>query len=196
MTSMFSWQNSINLWSASFCTLGPNLPVILGISGLRNFAFQFPMMKRTSFLVWVLEGVIGFHRNSQFQLLQHQWLEHRLGLLWFEWFALEMNWDPSVVFELAPKYRISDSFVDCKDYSISSKRFLFTIVGPIIMWIEWRALVYLKQSFTPYPTSMFVSLFPATTPHLLLICLCSVFFQENETSLKAGMCLFWSLLYP
>ena len=196
MTGMFSWQNSINLCSASFCTLGPNLAVILGISWLHNFVFQFPVMKRTSFLVLVLEGVIDFHRNSQFQLLQNQWLEHRLGLLWFEWFALEMNWDPSVVFEVAPKYCISDSFVDYKDDSISSTGFLFTIVGPIIMRIEWRALVYLKQSFTPYPTSWFGSLFPATTPHLLLICLWSVFFQQNETSLKAGMCLFWSLLYP
>ena len=159
-------------------------------------------MKRTSFWVLVLEGVIGFHRKSQFQLLQHQWLEHRLGLLWFEWFALEMNWDPSVIFEIAPKYCISDSFVDYKDYSISSTGFffffpmgfLFTIVGPIIIWIEWRPLVYLKQSFSPYPASMFVSLFPPTTSFTSL--LCSVFFQENETSLKAGMCLFWSLLYP
>ena len=82
-------------------------------------------MKRTPFWVLVLEGVIGFHRKSQFQLLQHQWLEHRLGLLWFEWFALEMNWDPSVIFEIAPKYCISDSFVDYKDYSISSTGFFF-----------------------------------------------------------------------
>ena len=29
-----------------------------------------------------------------------------------ECFALEMNWDHSVVFEIAPKYCISDSFFD------------------------------------------------------------------------------------
>ena len=29
-----------------------------------------------------------------------------------EWFALEMNRDHSFVFEIAPKYYISDSFVD------------------------------------------------------------------------------------
>ena len=29
-----------------------------------------------------------------------------------EWFALEMNWDPSVIFEVAPKYFMLDSFVD------------------------------------------------------------------------------------
>ena len=33
-----------------------------------------------------------------------------------EWFALEMNRDHSVVFEIASKYCISDSFVDCDGY--------------------------------------------------------------------------------
>ena len=37
------------------------------------------MMKRTSFLVLILEGVVGLHRTGQ---LQHQWLGHRVGLLW------------------------------------------------------------------------------------------------------------------
>ena len=36
-----------------------------------------------------------------------------------EWFALETNRDNSVVFEIASKYCISDSFVDHDDYSIS-----------------------------------------------------------------------------
>ena len=50
MTSVFSWQNSVNLCPASFCTPRPNLPVTPGISGLPTFAFQSPIMKRTSFL--------------------------------------------------------------------------------------------------------------------------------------------------
>ena len=41
-----------------------------------------------------------------------------------EWFALEMNRDHSVSFEIEPKYCISDSFVDYDGYSISSKGFL------------------------------------------------------------------------
>ena len=41
-----------------------------------------------------------------------------------EWFALEMNRDHSVIFEIASKYCISDSFVDYGGYSISSKEFL------------------------------------------------------------------------
>ena len=36
-----------------------------------------------------------------------------------EWFALETNSDHSVVFDIASKYCISDSFVDHDDYSIS-----------------------------------------------------------------------------
>ena len=49
MTSAFSWQNSVSLCPASFCTPRPNLPVTPGIYWLPTFAFQSPMMKRTSF---------------------------------------------------------------------------------------------------------------------------------------------------
>ena len=34
-----------------------------------------------------------------------------------EWFALKMNWDHSVISEIALKYHISDPFVDCESYS-------------------------------------------------------------------------------
>ena len=49
-TSAFSWQNSISLCPASFCIPRPNLPVTPGVSWLPTFAFQSPIMKRTSFL--------------------------------------------------------------------------------------------------------------------------------------------------
>ena len=48
--SAFSWQNIISLCPASFRTPRPNLPVTPGVSWLSTFAFQFPIMKRTSFL--------------------------------------------------------------------------------------------------------------------------------------------------
>ena len=38
----------------------------------------------------------------------------------FEWFALEMNRDHSVIFEISSKYCISDSLVDHDGYSTSS----------------------------------------------------------------------------
>ena len=49
MTSVFSRQNSISLCPVSFCTPRPNLPVTPGVSWLPTFAFQSPIMKRTSF---------------------------------------------------------------------------------------------------------------------------------------------------
>ena len=55
-----------SLCPASFCTPRPNLPVTPGISWLLTFAFQFPMMKRTSFfLVLVLEGLVGCHAAAK-----------------------------------------------------------------------------------------------------------------------------------
>ena len=91
-------------------------------------------MKRTSFFfLLVLEGLVGLHRTVQLQLLQRYWLGHRLGLPDIEWFALEMNRDHSVVFEIASKYCILDSFVDYDGYSISSKGFLPTIVDIMVI---------------------------------------------------------------
>ena len=41
-----------------------------------------------------------------------------LGHCHVEWFALEMNRDHSVIFEIAPKYCILYSFVDASGYFI------------------------------------------------------------------------------
>ena len=70
----------------------------------------------------VLKGLVGLHRTVQLQLLQHSW-----------WFALEMNRDHSVVFEIASKYCILDSFVDHEGYSISSKGFLPTVLDIMVI---------------------------------------------------------------
>ena len=69
----------------------------------------------------VLKGLVGLHRTVQLQLLQHYCSGHRLGLLSFEWFALETNRGHCIVFEIVSKYCILDSFVDYSGYSISSK---------------------------------------------------------------------------
>ena len=50
MTSAFSWQSSVGLCPASFCTPRLNLPITPGISCLSTFAFQSLIMQRTSFL--------------------------------------------------------------------------------------------------------------------------------------------------
>ena len=49
------------------------------------------------------------------------------------WFALETNRDHSVIFEIASKYCISDSFVDHDGYSISSKGFLPIVVDIMVI---------------------------------------------------------------
>ena len=54
-----------------------------------------------------------------------------------EWFALEMNRDYSVVFEIAPKNCISDSFVDYEGYSLSSKGFLPTVIDIMVILIKF-----------------------------------------------------------
>ena len=81
----------------------------------------------------ILEGLVGLHRTIQLQLLWHQWLEHRLELHGAEWFALEMNQDHSVIFEVAPKYCIMDSFVDYENYSVSSMGFLPIVVDMMVI---------------------------------------------------------------
>ena len=48
-----------------------------------------------------------------------------------------MNRDHSVVFETASKDYISDCFVDCEGYSISSKGFLPTVVDIMVIWVKF-----------------------------------------------------------
>ena len=69
----------------------------------------------------VPKGLVGLHRTIQLQLLSITGRDIDLDYHDIEWFALEMNRDHSVVFEIASKYCISDSSVDYEGYSISSK---------------------------------------------------------------------------
>ena len=84
--------------SASFCTPRPIFPVTPrpifpvtprpifpvtpGISWLPTFAFQSPMMKRTSF--WCVSSWRSCRpsQNHSNKVLQCYWSGHRLGLLW------------------------------------------------------------------------------------------------------------------
>ena len=78
------------------------------------------------FTVLVLEDLVGLRRAVQ---LQHYWSDYS----YIEWFALEMNREHSVIFEIAPTDCISDSFVDYDGYSISSKGFLPTVVDIMVI---------------------------------------------------------------
>ena len=91
------------------------------------FAFQSPIMKRTSFL-GVLKGLVDLHRTVQLQLLQHYWWGIDLDYCDIELFALKTNRDHSVVFEIALKYCI----IDYEGYCISSKEFWPTVVDILL----------------------------------------------------------------
>ena len=79
----------------------------------------------------VLEVLVGLYRAVQLQLLQHYWGIY-LGYCNIERFALEMNRVHSAIFEIAPKYCISDSLVDYEGSSVSPKGFLPTVVDIMV----------------------------------------------------------------
>ena len=62
----------------------------------------------------VLQGLVGLRSTIQRQLPQHYWSGIDLDYCDVEWLALETNGDHSVIFEIAPKYCISGSFVAVK----------------------------------------------------------------------------------
>ena len=98
------------------------------------FYIPVPYNEKDIFLgLLVLKGLIGLHRTIQLQLLQHYWWGIDLDYRDIEWFALETNRDHSVVFEIASKYCISDSFVDHDVYSISSEGFLPAVVDIMVI---------------------------------------------------------------
>ena len=77
----------------------------------------------------VLDGIVGLHRTIQLKLFSITGQGIDLDYPDIEWgVALEMNRDHSVIFEIASKYCILDSFVDNDVYSISSKGFLPKVI--------------------------------------------------------------------
>ena len=82
----------------------------------------------------VLKGLVGLDKTIQLQSLFNV-TDWGIDLDYddIEWFALEMNRDHSVVFEITSKYCILDSFVDYEGYSITSKGFLPTVVDIMVI---------------------------------------------------------------
>ena len=81
----------------------------------------------------VLEILVGLHEPFNFSFLSITGKGIALDYCDTEWFALEMNRDYSVIFEIALKYCISDSFVECDGYSISLEGFLPTVVDIMVI---------------------------------------------------------------
>ena len=96
-----------------------------------------PIMKRTSFGGISSRRSCRSSQNCSTSAASSFWSGIDLGYCDIDWFALEMNRDHSVIFEIASKYCISDSFVDYDVYSISSKGFLPTVVYIMVMWVKF-----------------------------------------------------------
>ena len=81
MTSAFSRQNSVSLCFALILYSKAKFSYYSRYLLISYFCIPILYDEKTSFLVLVLESLVGLHRTIQLQLLQHLWLGHRLGLL-------------------------------------------------------------------------------------------------------------------
>ena len=85
----------------------------------------------------VLDGLVGLVEPFSFSFFSITGWGIDLDYCDIEWFALETNRDHSVVFEIASKYCISDSFVDhdsiVDQNSISSEGFLSAVVDIMVI---------------------------------------------------------------
>ena len=84
-------------------------------------------------MVLVLEGLVGHHRTIHFSFFSITGWGIDLNYCDIEWFALETNRDRFIIFEIASKYCISDSFVDHDGYSISSEGLLPAVVDIMLI---------------------------------------------------------------
>ena len=76
----------------------------------------------------VLKDLVGLQRTVNFSFFSVTGWGIDLDYCDIEWFASETKKDHSVVFVIASKYYISDSFIDHDGYSISSEGFLPSVV--------------------------------------------------------------------
>ena len=81
----------------------------------------------------VLKRLVGLHKTVQLSFFSITGWGIDLDYCDIELFALETNRDHSVIFEIASKYCILDSFVDHDGYSISSEGFLPAVVDIMVI---------------------------------------------------------------
>jgi len=106
----------------------------------RNFFFFF--------LVCVLGGLLGLLINFSLFSIGGRGID--LNYYHVEWLALshsQTNWDHSVIFEVAPKYCIPDSFVDYDGYSIYSMGIFTHVVDTMVIWITLPIPIHLVHGF-------------------------------------------------
>ena len=104
LTILFSWQNSVSFCPFSFCTPRQTC-LLLQVSLDFLLLHSNPLWwKGCLCLVLVLESLVCLQRTGQLQLLWHQWLGHRIGLLWYWVIYLGNELRSFCHFWVAPKY--------------------------------------------------------------------------------------------
>ena len=84
ITSAFSGQNSVSLCPGFILYSKAKFTCYSRYLLTSYFCIPVPYDEKDIFFwILVLEGLVGLHRTIQLQLLQHYWLGHRLGLLWY-----------------------------------------------------------------------------------------------------------------
>jgi len=108
-----SLDNSVSLCPASFCTPRPNFPITPDISWLL-LLHSSPLWWKERLFFFSFFGVNSRRSyGSSLELFNFSFFSISgwgvdLDYYDVEWFALEMNQDHSVIFEIAPKYCVSD----------------------------------------------------------------------------------------
>ena len=133
MTGAFFWQNSVNLTLLRSVLQGQTCLLLQEALDFLLF-IPVPYDEKDTFFWYSFKKVLQvFIEPFNFSFFSITGGGIDLDYRDIEWFALETNRDHSVVFEIAPKYRISDSFFDYEGDSISSKGFLPTVVDTMII---------------------------------------------------------------
>ena len=81
VTNVFSPQNAVSLYPAWSSIPRPNVPLTPGVSWLPYFCFPVPYDEKNVFFCVSSRRCCNSLQNRWIQLLWHQWLRHRLGLL-------------------------------------------------------------------------------------------------------------------
>ena len=125
MTIVFSWQNSNQPLPCFILYSQVKLACYSRYLLTSCFCIPVPYDEKDIFFGCQLQNILQvFIELLNFSFFSITGRDIDLSYCDIEWFALEMNRDHSVFFEIASKYCIWDSFVDHDGYSISSKGFL------------------------------------------------------------------------
>ena len=137
INSAFSRQKSVSLWPAHFVLQGQICLLLQVFLDFLLFHSSPQWWKGHLFGVLVLKTLVVLHRTVQLQLLQHYWLGHRLGLLWYWMICFGKKPKISLSFLRCTQVLHCGPFYWLEGYSISSKGFLPTVVDIMVIWVKF-----------------------------------------------------------